>query len=82
MFGAICGDTIGSAYEFKNTKDYNFTLFLGDSNFTDDSVMSAAVALWLLNDKEHTPGRLEKYVVKIVDVCPCHLRGYGVMSYM
>ena len=82
MFGAICGDTIGSAYEFKNTKDYNFTLLLGDSNFTDDSVMSAAVALWLLNDKEHTQELLENYMVKIAEVCPCPMGGYGEMFYM
>ncbi len=28
MLGAIIGDTIGSAYEFHNTKEYDFTLFL------------------------------------------------------
>ena len=27
MIGAIIGDVIGSAYEFNNTKDYNFPLF-------------------------------------------------------
>lgn len=27
MLGAITGDTIGSVYEFRNTKDYNFELF-------------------------------------------------------
>ena len=54
MLGAIIGDTIGSAYEFHNTKDYNFTLFLGNSNYTDDSVMTMAIAYWLLEDKKHT----------------------------
>lgn len=27
MLGAIVGDTVGSIYEFENTKDYNFQLF-------------------------------------------------------
>ena len=36
MLGAIAGDTIGSVYEFRNTKDYDFPLFQGRSSFTDD----------------------------------------------
>lgn len=42
--GAICGDIIGSSYEWHPTKDYNFTLITGFSRFTDDSVCSIAVA--------------------------------------
>ena len=34
MFGAICGDTIGSTYEFDNTKDYGFELFPKGSSYT------------------------------------------------
>ena len=44
MLGAIIGDTVGSVYEFNNTKDYNFTLFMGESGYTDDSIMTMAVA--------------------------------------
>lgn len=43
MLGAITGDTVGSAYEFCNTKDYDFRLFLSESAYTDDSVMTMAV---------------------------------------
>lgn len=46
MFGAILGDIIGSPYEF-NTNNYkakDFPLFCADSTFTDDSVMTLAVA--------------------------------------
>ena len=32
MLGAIIGDTVGSVYEFHNTKDYYFTLFLGNGS--------------------------------------------------
>ena len=45
MYGAILGDIIGSPYEFdrgKKTKD--FPLFKIGSHFTDDSVMTVAVA--------------------------------------
>ena len=45
MYGAILGDMIGSPYEFdrgKKTKD--FPLFSSRSEFTDDSVMTIAVA--------------------------------------
>ena len=54
MLGAITGDTIGSSYEFQNTKDYNFEMFRNDSNYTDDSIMTMAVAKWLLDDPEHS----------------------------
>ena len=27
LLGAVCGDMIGSPYEFKNTKNYDFKLF-------------------------------------------------------
>ena len=32
MIGALAGDTIGSVYAFRNTKDYQFRLFQGGSN--------------------------------------------------
>ena len=50
MYGAILGDIIGSPYEFdrgKKTKD--FPLFVKDSHFTDDTVMTVAVADALIN---------------------------------
>ena len=54
MLGALVGDIIGSVYEFCNTKSTDFELFCGGSNFTDDSVMTLAVAKWLLEDEAHT----------------------------
>ena len=46
MFGAILGDIIGSAYEFDshNCKSKDFPLFSRQSTFTDDTVMTLAVA--------------------------------------
>ena len=50
MYGALLGDMIGSPYEFdrgKKTKD--FPLFIVESEWTDDSVMTIAVAKALLD---------------------------------
>ena len=45
MFGAILGDIIGSPYEFdRGNKTKEFPLFCEASEFTDDSVMTIAVA--------------------------------------
>ena len=76
MLGAITGDTVGSAYEFHNTKEYDFTLFLGNSAYTDDSVMTMAVAYWLLKDKEHSYQGLEDIMVMFGEKCPCPMGGY------
>ena len=48
MFGAISGDIIGSRFEFNNHKSKNFELFNADCKFTDDTVMTIAVAKALL----------------------------------
>ena len=45
MYGAILGDIIGSPYEFdRGRKTKHFPLFSGRSGFTDDTVMTIAVA--------------------------------------
>ena len=45
MYGAILGDIIGSPYEFdRGNKSKDFPLFSRNSRFTDDSVMTLAVA--------------------------------------
>lgn len=44
MLGALAGDIIGSVYEFANTKSTDFELFSKNSRFTDDFVMTLAVA--------------------------------------
>ena len=77
MLGAIIGDTIGSVYEFHNTKDYNFELFKRRSNYTDDSVMTMAVAYWLLSDRERSYQGLEDMMVKFAYKYPCPMGGYG-----
>ena len=49
MFGAIIGDIIGSVYEWHNIKTKEFPLFRADSHFTDDTVMTCAVAEGIMN---------------------------------
>ena len=45
MYGAILGDMIGSPYEFdRGNKSKDFPLFTAKSRFTDDTVMTVAVA--------------------------------------
>jgi ADP-ribosylglycohydrolase len=48
MIGAIAGDVIGSVHEGSGTKTKDFPLFVEDSRFTDDTVLSVAVAQRLL----------------------------------
>ena len=51
MLGAILGDIIGAPYEFdeNNVKTTNFPLFSDNSQFTDDTVMTVAVARALMD---------------------------------
>ena len=45
MIGAILGDMIGAPYEFdRGDKTKDFPLFGPESAFTDDTVMTVAVA--------------------------------------
>ena len=81
MLGAITGDTIGSIYEFHNTKDYDFKMFGSESAYTDDSVMTMAVAWWLLSDPKHTYQKLEDAMVMFAGNCPCPMGGYGTGFY-
>lgn len=51
IIGAICGDIIGSVYERHSIKTKEFKLFSEISHFTDDTVLTLAIANWLLEDK-------------------------------
>ena len=54
MIGAIAGDIIGSVYEKNNIKTKEFPLFSPDCCFTDDTVLTVAVADILLNGGNYT----------------------------
>lgn len=49
MLGAIIGDIVGSVYEFDNIKTKEFELFKPSCRFTDDTVMTCAVADAIMN---------------------------------
>ena len=53
MLGSIIGDIIGSTYEFHNAGKYDFELFPSGSDFTDDTVLTIAVADAILNNKPY-----------------------------
>lgn len=52
MIGAIIGDIIGSRFERANHKSTDFDLFTKKCSFTDDSVMTLAVAKAILESKD------------------------------
>ncbi len=52
MLGAMIGDMIGSTYEWHRIKTKDFPLFRDGSRFTDDTVMTCAVADALMNGGE------------------------------
>ena len=54
MLGAVFGDIVGSAYEWNNVKTKEFPLKTSFTRYTDDSVMTLAVAQWLMTDPEHS----------------------------
>lgn len=47
IIGAIIGDIVGSRFEFNNHRSTEFEMFAPNCEFTDDSVMTIAVAHWL-----------------------------------
>jgi ADP-ribosylglycohydrolase len=53
MLGAIAGDVIGSVHEASATKSKRFLLFTPDCCFTDDTVLTVAVADCLLSGRPY-----------------------------
>lgn len=66
MFGAILGDIIGSPYEFdRGEKTKEFELFDPRAGFTDDSVMTLAVADALFRaGRDASPDEIREAVVR------------------
>ncbi|MGM9693942.1 MAG: ADP-ribosylglycohydrolase family protein, partial [Alloprevotella sp.] len=65
MLGAIIGDIVGSTRECHNIKTEDFELVPKGSRFTDDTVMTLAVAEWLMTDPEHRPETLVKCMQRL-----------------
>lgn len=65
MYGAILGDIIGSPYEFDGGKpSKDFPLFVDGSHFTDDSVMTIAVADSLMAVKGGTEQQIQNGLIE------------------
>jgi ADP-ribosylglycohydrolase len=52
IIGAVIGDVIGSVFEWNNIKTTDFDLFNPKCDFTDDTVLTIAVADCILNKKD------------------------------
>lgn len=53
MIGAIAGDIVGSVYEWQNIKTKQFDLFSPDCVFTDDTVLTVALAESILTGNDY-----------------------------
>ncbi len=70
IIGAVIGDVLGSVFEWNNIKTTDFDLFSSSCDFTDDTVLTIAIADSILNDKDFAKNVL-KYGRKYSG------RGYG-----
>lgn len=70
MLGGIAGDIVGSVYENFRTKRKDFRLFTPVSTFTDDSVLTVAVADAILTGRDYG-NAIRSYARRYP------LRGYG-----
>lgn len=53
ILGAIAGDVIGSIYEMKEIDSFNFDFYDERCRFTDDTILTVAVADCILNQKDY-----------------------------
>lgn len=74
MLGAIAGDIIGSIYEHRRIKTKVFPLFSPGCTFTDDSVLTIALAQTILDNDDYAKV-MKEYFRRYPD------RGYGASFY-
>ena len=74
MLGSIAGDIIGSPYEFNNIKTCDFPLFTSRSSFTDDTVLTVAVADAIMNGVPYQD-KFREYYRRYPDA------GYGTLFH-
>ena len=86
MYGAFIGDIVGSKYEFHNIKTKQFQLFSNGCDYTDDSIMTAAVAKAIMCSREEQFHRgnktFQEFLVEVMQDFgrryPYPLGAYGV----
>ena len=84
MIGAIMGDMIGAPYEFdRGNKSKEFPLFSRNSEFTDDSVMTVAVAEALMDTIGRTDDEIRAALIRSMQKWGrrYHDAGYGARFY-
>ena len=82
MYGAILGDIIGSPYEFdRGNKTKDFPLFTNASTYTDDSVMTIAVADGLMNAYKNGVSSEEWIKDLLIDALKKWGRAYPYAGY-
>ncbi len=81
MIGAIIGDIAGSRFEFNNHKSKKFTLIAPDCCFTDDTVMTCAIAEALMTKGENET--LQSAAIRTMHSIGKHYPncGYGYYFY-
>ena len=90
MLGAIIGDIIGSPYRYVNAEDKFFDLAKGvrgwshgrevtfHPRITDESILAAATAKWLMQDEQH---RSSKLITHIQNTCASYI-DHGFSPFM
>ncbi len=78
MLGAIIGDIVGSVYEFDNIKTKDFELFKPDCEFTDDTVLTVAIAEALT---KYNPENEEEFKENLIDTFHKYGKMYPDVGY-
>ena len=82
MIGAIIGDIVGSRFEFNNRLTKRFTFLTPECEFTDDSVMTCAVAQALMDSKDDFSDLSEKTAAAMQRIGRRYpFCGYGARFY-
>ena len=82
MLGAIIGDIVGSRFEWNNIKTKDFEFFTNNCSFTDDSVLTIAIAKAIIESNgnfENLSGNTIHYMKSIGRMYPSC--GYGGRFY-
>lgn len=72
MLGSVIGDIVGSIYEFNNIKTKDFPFFENKMEATDDSILTLATALWLMEG-----GNPADFYADFAGLFPYPMGGYG-----
>ena len=83
LMGAIIGDIVGSPYEFMSLKLKNFPLFNNYCRFTDDTVMTCAIAQSLIDCNGNYSNLGKITIVNMHEIGKHYYKtaGYGGMFY-